>query len=199
MEILVIQYSWPILIVLLSLFIHKERLTMKKVLSLFLGFTGVLFVLTKGNIRDVHFDNPAVIILVALGAFCFALFSVLGGKVKVNPSAANTVYFFMAAVASFLSMLVFSEWALPQSREILPVMLNGVLVNGFSYVLWIVALRETSPGFAAPFTYLTPVLSALFLVLFFREPFLPAYGIGLFLVLAGGFLNSLDREKRALS
>ncbi len=198
MEILVIQYSWPILIVILSLFIHKEKLTLKKVLSLILGFTGVLFVLTKGNLRDIQFDNAGLIILVALGAFCFALFSVLGGRVKVNPFAANTVYFLMAAAASFVSMLLFSGWETPGAEEIIPVALNGVVVNGFSYVLWIVALRDTSPGFAAPFTYLTPVLSAFYLVFIFQEPFFPAYGIGLFLVLAGGLINSLDRGKRRL-
>ena len=194
MEVLVIQYTWPILIVLLSLFIHRETLTIKKVVSLVLGFLGVLVVLTRGKIGIIRFDKISVILLVALGALCFALFSVLGGRVSLDPLAANTVYFLTAAVTSFFSMLIFSGWDTPQIDELLPVLLNGILVNGISYYFWIVALRETSPSYAAPFIYISPVLSSVYLVLFFKETFLPAYGAALALVLTGGFINSL-RDK----
>ncbi|MCP4155163.1 MAG: DMT family transporter, partial [bacterium] len=42
MEVLVFQYTWPILIVLFSIFILKERLNSRKVIALLLGFFGVL-------------------------------------------------------------------------------------------------------------------------------------------------------------
>ncbi len=195
MEVLVIQYTWPILIVLLSLFIGREKMTVKKAASLVLGFLGVIIVLTGGKIGSIRFDNITVFLLVALGALCFALFSVLGGRVALDPLAANTVYFLTAAVSAFFSMIFFSGWEVPYGSELLPVLLNGILVNGISYYFWIVALRETSPSFAAPFIYISPVLSSVYLVLFFNEAFRPSYGIALALVLAGGFINSLKEKK----
>ncbi len=39
------------------------------------------------------------------------------------------------------------------------------------------------------------MLSALYLVLLFDEPFLPVYAVGLALVIAGGLVNSLGGSR----
>jgi len=194
MEVLVIQYTWPLLIVLLSLFILKEQLTIKKSLSIVLGFSGVLFVLSKGNVQNIEINNASVIALVGAGAFCFALFSVLSKQVKQEPLGVITVYFLSACIASFISMLSFSEFATPSSTEFLPILLNGILVNGFSYVFWLMALRNAEASYLAPFSFITPVLSGIYLIIFFDEPFISAYGIGLALVVAGGLTHSINAK-----
>lgn len=190
MEVLVIQYTWPILIVVFSILILNERLTCKKSMAVFLGFIGVLLVLTKGNIANVNIHNPSVIALVAAGAACFALFSVLSKKIVKEPLGVVAVYFGVASIASFISMLCFSEFALPSANEVPAILINGIIVNGFSYVLWVLALRSTEASYLATFTFITPILSAIYLIVFFDEPFFPAYGIGLVLVVAGGLINS---------
>ena len=196
MEVLVMQYSWPFLIVVFSLFILKERLTFKKGLAIFLGFTGVLFVLTKGNLAQVQIDNLPVVALVGVGAACFALFSVFSKRVDKEPLGVVAVYFFIATIAALVSMLLLSEFALPAAHELLAVLLNGILVNGFSYVFWVRALRAAEASFLAPFTFITPVLSAVYLFVLFDEPFIAAYGIGLLLVVLGGLINSVTFRQK---
>ena len=137
------------------------------------------------------FNISTTAALVAAGAACFALFSVLSKTITHEPLGVTSVYFLSACIASLLSMLYFSEFALPSTSEILPVLLNGILVNGFSYVFWIVALQSTEASYLAPFTFLTPVLSAIYLIVFFDEPFVLAYGIGLVCVVGGGLVNSI--------
>jgi drug/metabolite transporter (DMT)-like permease len=190
-EVLVFQYTWPILIVLFSIFILKERLTIRKLGALVLGSIGVIVVLTKGDFQSISLSNPGVIALVAAGASCFALFSVLSKTVQKEPYSVVVVYFFAALVASFMSMLYFSEFAFPAAAEIMPVLLNGVLVNGISYIFWVIALQSTEASYLAPFIFISPILSAIYLVLFFGEPFILAYGIGLLCIVAGGLLNSI--------
>ncbi len=199
MEVLVVQYSWPILIVIFSIFILKERLNFKKVLSILLGFLGVVFVLTKGDFQNISISNIPVITLVAMGAACFALFSVLSKKVKKEPLGVVTVYFLTACLASFVSMLFYSDFVVPSALEMMPVLLNGILVNGFSYVFWMMALKSTEASYLAPFIFITPVLSALYLIVFFGEPVLLAYGIGLIFVISGGLVNSMKIPPRVLS
>ncbi|MBW2589889.1 MAG: EamA family transporter, partial [Deltaproteobacteria bacterium] len=97
---------------------------------------------------------------------------------------------------SFLSMLYYSEFAIPSTAEIVPVLLNGILVNGFSYVFWLVALRSTEASYLAPFTFITPVLSAIYLIVFFDEPIVLSYGVGLICVVAGGLVNSVAYTKK---
>lgn len=192
MEVLVFQYSWPILIVVFSIPILKEKLTVKKSVALILGFIGVITVLTKGEFQNINVSNPSVIALVAAGASCFALFSVLSKTVVKESYSVVVVYFFAACVASFISMLYFSEFAFPSTPEIIPVLLNGVFVNGISYIFWVVALKSTEASYLAPFTFITPILSALYLVFFFGEDFILAYGVGLFCIVTGGLVNSLN-------
>lgn len=191
MEVLVIQYTWPILIVVFSVFILKEKLNINKIAAIILGFAGVIIVLTKGNFNSINVSNGSVITLVGAGAACFALFSVLSKNIGKEPLGVVTVYFFTATLASFISMQYFSDFALPSGSEIIPVLVNGILVNGFSYLFWLLALRSTEASWLAPFVFITPVLSAIYLIVFFYEPFSTAYGIGLIFVVIGGLVNSI--------
>jgi drug/metabolite transporter (DMT)-like permease len=195
MEVLIVQYTWPIFIVILSIFILKERLNPRKVTAIILGFMGVILVLTKGKFQGVIFGNFSVMLLVGAGAFCFALFSVLSKKVNKEPLGVISVYFFSACVASFLSMLFYSKFALPSVAEIVPVLLNGILVNGFSYLFWQKALKSTQASYLAPFIFITPVVSAIYLILFFDEPMVFAYALGLICVVSGGLVNSIPLKK----
>ncbi len=194
MEVLVVQYTWPVLIVVFSIFILKERLTLRKIIAIALGFSGVILVLTKGDFQNIHVNNAPVIGLVGAGAACFALFSVLSKTIKKEPLGVVTIYFLTACIASFISMLYYSEFALPSTTELMPVLLNGVLVNGFSYVFWLLALRSTEASYLAPFTFIAPILSAIYLIMFFDEPIVPVYAAGLLLVVTGGLVNSLSRR-----
>ena len=195
LEVLVVQYTWPIIIVALSLLLLGERLDWRKSLSLLLGFIGVVVVLTRGEPGRIDVSQPGVILLVFAGAFCFALFSVLSKRVERNPQAVVSIYFLAALVASFVSMHYFSGFALPRRADLWPILLNGVLVNGYSYIFWVRGLQSADASYLAPFTYIAPVLSAFYLVVIFDEPLLPAYGIGLACILAGGLLNTLGGRR----
>ncbi len=189
LEVLVLQYSWPVFVVLLSVIILKEKLTIKRSLAVITGFAGVVVVLTHGSFSEIYLGNYLTDLLVLAAAIVFGLFSVLSKRINLEPCSMITVYFFTATAASFISMIFYSCFALPAPGALLPVIINGLLVNGFSYIFWIKALKYADASFVAPFVFFTPVLAALSLVIFFNEPFLPVYGIGLLFVMAGGLLN----------
>ncbi len=188
-EVLIIQYCWPIFVIVLSILILKERLNLRKVISIILGFFGVFMVLTKGELTDIHFDNFFVDSIVLLAAFVFGLFSVLSKKVKIDSLSLVTIYFLTATVISFISMILLSEFKLPTQDTILPILVNGIFVNGISYIFWIGALKIGKASFMAPFVFLTPVISTILLILFFKEPFLLVYMIGMISVILGGLIN----------
>jgi len=196
LEVLVVQYTWPVSIVVLSLILLKEKLTIKKFVSVILGFVGVIIVLTKGDLSSVHINNIEVIFLVFFGASSFALFSVLSKKVHLEPISVTTLYFFVATVASFLSMNYFSTFVWPSFMDWLPILLNGLLLNGFSYLFWLKALKTTEASYLAPFVFITPVLSAIYLVILFNEPIIFAYAVGLACVIVSGLINSLEFKKK---
>jgi len=195
LEVLVVQYTWPISIVVFSLFLLKEKLTLRKTIAVFLGFFGVLIVLTKGDFSNIHIDNFSVIILVFLGASSFALFSVLSKKVHLEPISVTSIYFLSATIASLFSMFYFSSFAMPTLNEWFPILLNGIFLNGFSYLLWVNALKMAEASYLAPFVFITPILSAIYLIILFDEPIEFVYVIGLISVVVAGLVNSIKVKK----
>lgn len=196
LEVLVVQYTWPITIVIFSLFLLKEKLTIRKVLAVILGFIGVIVVLTKGDFSNIHIDNFYVITLVFLGASSFSLFSVLSKKVHLEPIGVTSIYFLSATIASLFSMFYFSSFAVPSLTEWLPILLNGIFINGFSYLLWVNALKMAEASYLAPFVFITPVLSAIYLIILFDEPIEFVYVIGIVCVVCAGLVNSVKVNKK---
>ncbi len=117
LEVLVIQYMWPIFIVFLSLVILKEDFTKKKLISIILGFLGVSLVITKGDFTSLDFSQIDVLLIVMLGAIAFALFSVLSKVVKVDATNAVMIYFFSAILYSIITVSTYSSFIMPSSKD----------------------------------------------------------------------------------
>ncbi|RAM47937.1 MAG: EamA family transporter, partial [Hapalosiphonaceae cyanobacterium JJU2] len=54
LEVLIIQYSWPFLMVVLSSFILREKITFGSLFAALIGFLGIGIVLTKGNLFEFN-------------------------------------------------------------------------------------------------------------------------------------------------
>lgn len=195
LEVLVIQYMWPIFIVFLSLIILKESFTKKKLLSVIIGFIGVILVITKGNFTTLEFSQIDVLIIVMIGSLSFALFSVLSKIVKINATNAVMIYFFSAILYSLISVNFYSSFIFPSPKDWISILINGILINGISYLFWIKGLQIFDASKVAPYIFITPILAAFFLILFFDEPILSIYFAGLFLVIISGLINSYKSKK----
>lgn len=193
LEVLVVQYSWPVLIVILSAILLKERLTFISVFAASLGFLGIVNVLTKGDLNSLSFDNLFANFIVLIGAFSFALFSVLSKKIQEEEYITTLLYFLGGILLSTLAMLLLSQFSFPSKQEIIPVVLNGAFINGISYIFWLKALHLIPASLAATLVFFTPVLSTLLIVLIFQEPFLLSNATGLVMVLIAGFLANKQK------
>ncbi|OCL88257.1 DMT family transporter [Arcobacter porcinus] len=197
-EVLVIQYTWPIFIVVLSLFILKEEFTKRKFFAVIFGFIGVFLVISKGDISNLSFENIDILLVVLLSAFCFALFSVLSKKVKIDAVNAVMIYFLSATIYSFITMQTFSDFVIPVSKDWIAIFINGVFINGISYLFWIKGLQIFDASKVAPFTFLIPILSAFLLIIVFDEAILMIYFVGLLFVVLAGLINSF-KTKRSIN
>lgn len=171
-QVLIIQYLWPALITVFALFLLKERLNAKKIIAIICGFIAAVLVITQGNFSMLNFTNIDVLIIVFIGAHFFALFSVLSKKEKrVDDAFAIFFYFVWGTIFSGVSVFLFSDWRIPDVQSFIIIMINGALVNGVTFILWIIALAKADASRISPLVYLSPVLSIVWITLFFNEPF----------------------------
>lgn len=188
-QVLVLQYTWPIWITILSYIILNEELTFRRVGAAVLGFIGVVVILTKGEITAFNIPNPSLFIVVLVGAISFALFSVLSKKIKSDSFHSVFYYFLFATLFSVLSLMIFSSFKTPSTSSWPFLVINGGVINGISYLLWIKALQLVDSSRIAPLVFLAPVLSCVWIVLFFDEIFLPVYYLGITLTVFSGAIS----------
>ncbi len=92
--VLVAQYSWPLMIVLLSSLRDAQWPGRVKALGIAVGSFAFLIAVTKGHITSLNISNPISILIVLAGAFCFALMSTLS-KNFVSDAFIGTFWLFL--------------------------------------------------------------------------------------------------------
>jgi len=189
----ILAYTWPILVLLLAFILLKERISLRKIVAIILSFFGIIIIITHGNLAELEFTNLFGDILALIGAFVFALFSILGKRVNYDRILAALVYFLVALVFSFITMLLFSTFVLPTSLTLIYLLLNGVLVNGLTYVWWFKALENIETHIVSTALYLTPFVSLLYISIFLSEQIMMSSIIGLIIIVAGIFLQIIRK------
>ncbi|WP_022671364.1 DMT family transporter [Hippea alviniae] len=185
-EIFIINYSWPILIVALSIPILKESISAVKIVSILVSFFGVLIIASKGNPFKLNFTSITGDMLSFAGALCFALFSVLGKKNKTDPEVAVFYYFLSASVFSLFTLPLFRIESL-DTNTLFWTFINGAFINGISYIFWFKALKSGETSLISNTVYLTPFVSLVFISIFLGEK-IHFYSLFALLFIVGGIL-----------
>ena len=195
-EVLIIQYTWPLQMIILSSLLFKEKLRISKLIAVLFGFFGIVTIVVKGDFKEIYFSGISISLLVLLGAFCFALFSVLSKKSKVELFHFTFIIFLGGTITSSVALIFFSSFQLPSAKEIAPIIANGLLINGISYIFWIKALKSIPVTSSAVFVFFTPILSLIWILIFFNEQFYLSYIIGGFLVLFSGMYCLKEKSSK---
>ncbi len=187
-EVFVINYLWPVLIVIFAVFILKEPLTLLKIISFLLSFIGVVVIVTKGNITSIVFSNLKGDLLAFFGAVSFALFSVLGKNAKYDETVAVFIYFLSSFAASLL-FIPFSTIRHLDFSIVFWLVINGVFANGISYIFWFYALKKGNIHIVSNAVYMTPFVGLLFISLFLKEKIYSYSIVALVFIISGILLQ----------
>lgn len=188
-DVLVIQYLWPVLISIFAAIFLKETINRYKLLSILLGFFAAIIIFTKGSIFTIDLSNITVLLIVFIGAISFALFSIISKiEIRYNISYNIFLYFFWATLFSLLALLMWSEFVIPDPESLVIIIINGMLINGLSYILWIYALSVEEASKIAPLVYISPVLSIIWAAIVFGDNITVTNIASIALVIISGLL-----------
>lgn len=91
-EVNIINYLWPIWVLVLSGPLLKERLGWRGVLSVLLGFIGVYLLASGGRLLQFRTEHWQAYLCAGSGAFFWGLFSVLSKRQRFEPLPAMFLY-----------------------------------------------------------------------------------------------------------
>jgi drug/metabolite transporter (DMT)-like permease len=171
----------PIVAVVLSVAVLKEELTVRKCLSLALGFAGSLVILKPGGTIE-----PGLLLAFGAGLF-FALYMIATRQASRESDPLKTLAFQCAAGALLLTPQAIVYWSAPASGDLILFAGLGIL-SAVSHVLSIVAFRFADASTLAPLVYLELIGASAIGYLAFREVPGPSTLVGAALIVAAGLL-----------
>lgn len=181
----ILAYTWPIIVLILSFIILKDKVTIQKLAGILISFFGIIIITTKGNITTFNLTNFQGAILALSGAFVFALFSVLGKKFNFDKTISVFIYFLSALIFIIPTVLIFSSITFPSFNVWLWIIYNGVFVNGISYIFWFKALEGGETHIVSNLLYFTPFISLIYISIFLDEKILSSAVVGLIVIVMG--------------
>ncbi len=184
-EALILNYTWAIVLTLLSALILKHRTGILGVCGLLLGFFGVVMVATHGSINNINFPNTTGFAVALLSAFVWALYWILNTKDKIAPGLRLFLNFFYGTVFIGIFML-FRGIHIPHLFPFLGTIYIGLFEMGVTYILWGKALKlSRNTTRISTYIYITPFLSLIFIYLILKEPIYFSSIIGLIFIIGG--------------
>ena len=187
-----VNYLWPLLIVLFSAPLAGERLAWSHLAGALLGFCGVALLAAA---RGIGFSEAhALGYLLALGcAVTWSLYSVRSRRFGETPTDAIAAFCAASAILSLACHLAFERTAWPSSATAwLAVLALGLGPTGGAFYLWDHAVKRGDIRVLGALSYATPILSTLLLVLAGLVAPSAALVAAALLVTAGALLASHD-------
>ena len=186
----ILAYTWPILVSLLAVPLLGEKLTPARLLAIAISFSGVVVIVTRGQMVEFQFENLGGNLLALSGALVFASFSVLGKRANCDLTVAAFIYFCAALLCAAIAVAATGSLPWPSPAVWRWLLFNGILVNGVSYLFWFKALERGDTFIVSNLLYLTPVIALPLVRLFLNEPVHASAVLGLVLVIAGILFQS---------
>src|SRR5882757_8209283 len=188
-----LNYLWPLLIVLFSSLLPGERLAPHHLIGAVLGLAGTVLLLA-GNIGGGFAPGQIPGFAAAfVAAFVWAIYSVLSRQLKAVPTDAVAGFCLATAVLAAIvhGMVETTVWP-ETSAQWLAITALGVGPVGAAFFAWDIGMKRGDIRVLGAASYATPLLSTAFLMMAgFAKPSV-AIAIAAVLIAGGGLIAAKD-------
>jgi len=193
---LIINSSIPILILVLSYFILKQKITSNQIFGIILSTTGVIYLILQGNINNIlslEFNQGDLWVI--MSSVSWALYSTI---VKLKPKGLNDFEFFSTIVflGFFMLLPIYLYQGYDLAHEINLVKENylifgyvSIFASSLSYYFWHYGIHHIGAAKTSQFTHLMPVFGAILAYIFLDERLQFYHIIGVILIAIGIYLS----------
>lgn len=186
-----LNYLWPLLIVLLSAPILGLRLGARRLAGVALGFAGCVLLVGAG----ASFPPGAALgFLAAAGcALVWSVYSVTSKRMQAVPTEAVAGFCLATALLAGVTHVLFETTVVPDARQWVAVLLLGAGPLGAAFFLWDTGMKRGDPRLLGTLAYAVPVASTLLLVVAGEGVLTWRAGVAAVLVAGGGLLAATAR------
>lgn len=161
-----INYLWPLLIVVFSAFLPGERLKWQHILGCLLALSGAVLVVTKGQGLTLDPQYLPGYVAALCAALAWSSYSVLSRRFASVPSEAITGFCLVTAVLSTICHLLLEPTVWPDNPwQWAAVIGLGLGPVGLAFYVWDIGVKQGDIQVLGAASYSAPLLSTLILIL----------------------------------
>ena len=161
-----VNYLWPLLIVLMSpLFTKSLKLNVRYVLAALSGFAGAVIAITYNSSALASSSIEIGYLFALAAAVIWATYSLATTKVPSFPTPAIGLFALVSGLLALGAHFLFEPAATISSADWVLLVLLGAGPLGGAFYLWDAALKIGDPRRIGLLAFLTPLLSTVLLVL----------------------------------
>lgn len=195
-EASLINYTWPLLIVLFSALLPGERLRWWHVAGAGMGLAGAALLIAGDGGVSLSGDH-ALGYMAAIGsALIWSGYSVLSRRVGDVPTDAVGGFCGATAFLALLCHLALETTVWPDATGWVAVLGLGLGPVGLAFFTWDHGVKRGDIRALGAFAYSAPLLSTLLLIAFGQGAFTPAVGVACILIVGGAILAARDMFAR---
>lgn len=181
-----LNYTWPVILVLLSVPLLRHRIRFKNILGIIISFTGVVIIGTRGDLTSLKFSNPVGVLLAISSSVIWALFWIYNIKDDRDEVAKLFLNFVSGFIFITIATFLFSRMTIPPVKGFLGTTYTGLFEMGITFVVWLRALKlSTTTARVSKLVFLAPFISLIFIHFIVGEKILPSTVIGLIFIVSG--------------
>lgn len=160
-----INYLWPLMIVLFSAFLPGERLRWYHGAGAFMGLVGTFLIVTGGRglaVDPAYVDGYCTALLCA---FFWTGYSLISRRLSKVPTDMVVGFCFVTAILSIFAHLAFEETIWPQNWiEWSGVLGLGLMPVGLAFYAWDFGVKQGNIQILGASAYAAPLLSTIILI-----------------------------------
>ena len=183
----VLNFTWPVMIVLFSYLFRLERVNWKKMAALSISFMGTFIVISGFSFNAFQQLDKFAALLAFSSSFIWAAFWIINKKNNHDP-VLSLFWIFLIGSLLILSQSLITD-QLPSNltlSALLPAIYVGIFEMSLTFTLWLAAMKQAkNTALLSNLIYLSPFFSLIFIRLILQEIIHPETIAGLLLIVAG--------------
>ncbi len=192
-----LNYVWPLMLVLLSVPLLKQKLSLVSFLAILVSFSGVFVISSQGRLASLSISNPVGVFLAVGSSVIWALFWILNVRDKRNEINKLFLNFVFGTIFIFIALVNASSLPLFPLNGIWAGIYIGFFEMGITFVLWLKALQLTdSNEKISNLVYFSPFLALVFIHFILGEKIYYTTLAGLFLIVSGIVIQQINNRKK---
>jgi len=188
-----VNYLWPLLIVLFSALLPGERLAPHHVIGALLGLAGTIVLFAGRGLSGSLLAYAPGLSAAFAAAFVWGAYSVLSRRLAAVPTDAVAGFCAATSLLAAICHRLFEHTVWPQtSAQWLAVIALGIAPVGVAFYTWDIGMKRGDIRVIGAAAYATPLLSTAFLILAGYAETATTLVVAALLIAGGGLIAAKD-------